>query len=338
MDPRWWAMNILEADIMAGSKYGLGATRFTGAKKVGADVETLTHNRRRLPTTKDTFDDIMPDPFGGQTVPGLDNGYFDNRMLQGYITRSFEKGREVNVERLLDELPANDPLIRRFQEKFPDLPRSDYAKQLDDTLYSFDTKGVKKTVDDVAAASLTPEEVIEMGPMIQRLYEMNDRTYKDIVAMLHGNASRSNLERLGNSYFLYWPLSYQVKAAKWLFGVMTGSSTKGGSLKALVSYDRLREHHLGRLENSPEYRQAFEDHPELWRAAQMFVPITPEDLGVSLSRPVRYLGGMAGVFEEYKTANDPWLAAAKVASMGPIYSIELVMRLRREGSLPFVSE
>jgi hypothetical protein len=63
----------------------------------------------------------------------------------------------------------------------------------------------------------------------------------------------------------------------------------------------------------------------------MLLPITPEDLGVSLSRPVRYgasflrdaTGGDEGplaFLNHYKAAEDPVIAAAQILNIGPIYT------------------
>src|SRR5688500_4250265 len=79
---------------------------------------------------------------------------------------------------------------------------------------------------------------------------------KLIEAMRHsfvGNASRSAMERLGNSFLLYWPLSYQIKATKLLVEFL-GSRAFGFQTGTLGSatYSRLRQEHEQKMEFDPE--------------------------------------------------------------------------------------
>jgi hypothetical protein len=149
--------------------------------------------------------------------------------------------------------------------------------------------------------------------------------------MLQGNPARNNIERIMNSYWLYWPLSYQLKAGKWLFQVLTegfaGQKTNfGGAAWATVMAQR----HVEKLATDPQYQQAMEDHEGLFLAATMMVPITPFDLGVSLNRGIRGVGGHLGWWEEYKRAQDPVVFATWLAELGPLYSIQLAQQVYGE--------
>jgi hypothetical protein len=94
----------------------------------------------------------------------------------------------------------------------------------------------------VAARRYTPVPEIDAAiaetagdVRIQRLYRAlevkNNELWNDLASVFYGQADRSNLQRLLNHPLLYWPLSYQIKATKWLanilfdkaFGIDTGS-------------------------------------------------------------------------------------------------------------------
>jgi hypothetical protein len=60
----------------------------------------------------------------------------------------------------------------------------------------------------------------------------------------------------------------------------------------------------------------------------MLLPIAPWDMGLSLNRGVRYVGGnVLGLWPEYQGLNDPGDYAQKFMELGPIYSAELFDRL-----------
>jgi hypothetical protein len=97
---------------------------------------------------------------------------------------------------------------------------------------------------------------------------------------------------------------------------------------------------MDQFKNNSEYAAMFENNPSLWRTAQMLLPITPGDIGVTLSRGPRYLGGALGVFPEY-AAQDPISMAGRMMVLGPSYTLELLSQAGREGTfdvLPFVGD
>jgi hypothetical protein len=59
----------------------------------------------------------------------------------------------------------------------------------------------------------------------------------------------------------------------------------------------------------------------------MMFPITPSDLGVSLSRPTRYAGGAIGLWNTYKASSDPINFAVGTMTFGPIWSIDLATQV-----------
>jgi len=345
-DPRWWAMNVLEADIIGGLKYGTGSTRFSGAHRAEVGKPALFHQLGGY-ADSDAFERALGDG----------NGWLYTRRQGGYISRSFDHQRPETVNEILRGLPEGDPIIADLKAiiQAEDLKSGrpvrtegeilddDMVDGIDRLLYSMDEKGAKATILDEAEQLLGLEETERLLPFLQKVWEANDKTYHDIVAMFHGNPSRSNLERIANSYWLYWPISYQVKATKWLVDVMArGAFGKQTNLAGAALYAHVVEEHRDRMASNPEYVAMFEDHPTAWFLAQMMVPVTPGDIGVSLSRPVRYSVGAGGDFLEentgsrlglwgsYKSAEDPITAAGAILSMGPVYTSELLARVGRE--------
>lgn len=130
--------------------------------------------------------------------------------------------------------------------------------------------------------------------LYERLREINNAMYDDLAAVFYGQPDRSNFQRLLNHPLLYWPISYQIKATKWLarvmfdsaFGVDTGA---GGA----VILSNIHDRHIERYNSDPEYRKWFEQHKTLLFIGQMLLPITPFDIGVSLAPWTRIALNMA---------------------------------------------
>lgn len=92
----------------------------------------------------------------------------------------------------------------------------------------------------------------------------------------------------------------------------------------------MKEYHLEQLENNPEYREQFEGNRDLWQTAMMFFPITPEDMGVNLSRPTRMITSLLGITEPNQNMRDPISAIGYAASIGPVYTVELIKNIGRK--------
>ena len=294
-------------------------------------------------------------------IDALDSGWYYGRGLEAWIARSFDARRMDSTMNALDGLAQQDvaalgTIRRRMRrEAEADLTNArarheageidaaelariegrtnldienstgDLAKLLDEKLYEFDQKGVKATLQESAARILDAEEMRVMQPLLDVLYESNEQMWRDVNRLYHGNPQRSTLERLANSYWLYWPISYQIKATKWLAGAMLDGSF-GHDNGALLAgkYAAWHEQHEERFKNNPAYAAMFKENPELWFMAQMVVPMTPDGLGVSLSRPTRLAGSWAGIFGDYKQVQGPLTAASYITNLGPIYTWHLL--------------
>lgn len=329
-DPRWHAMNLVEADMLMGARYGMGATRFTGGDINAMSRATAVHA-------------------GGQEaleshLAGDGTGFLYARRHIGHASRAFDAARpETTLDTLraigndqvqqdLRELVRLDDVAHGRPERAPaDVFDQDIVAMIDKQLYDFDTKGVQKTVIDTAQQELGSDELERLRPFLARVYQANQATFDGIVKTLGGNPNRSNLERVLNSYWLYWPLSYQIKATRWLVDTMThrfgGAET---NLAPAALYAHYVDEHRKMLAQDPDYVAMFKDHPTVWFLAQMLFPITPGDVGVSLSRGVRYAGGELGIWGKYKAAEDPFTAAGAMTTLGPSYTAELLARVGRE--------
>lgn len=342
MDPRWHFMNKFEADVLGQSMAGEGKA---AASAAGPGTAYAGHA-----------------PGGGARAVNGETGWFYTRHLEGTISRSFNKAAALNARDAADEVisAAGQRATRdalngieasqwgELRRMFPDANSSDdIAAQLSDQLYKFDHKGVKGTADDILNADQTQfardMQAEEMQPILQKLYEANQKEFDTITNVFEGNHSRTNMERIGNSYFLYWPLSYQLKATKWLWDVATSKmgGVRTGALGAATYTQVLKAHQKG-MTTDPEYAAMFNDHPAMWFLAQQLLPITPFDLGVSLSRPVRYGVNMAlnaidpnrktdgnplGFWGDYKAAQNIGDAALGLTNMGPIYTLGQAQKL-----------
>jgi len=137
-----------------------------------------------------------------------------------------------------------------------------------------------------------PELQPMLDAMISKDAELLDAAYQTF----RGNPNRSAVERAMNSFLLFWPLSYQIKASKLLaeFMFSRGLGYRTGSAGA-QTWLEFRQQHDQLLQEDPEYAKFFKDNRELLFVLGNFLPITPEDLGVSLSpllrAPIRILKG-----------------------------------------------
>jgi hypothetical protein len=181
----------------------------------------------------------------------------------------------------------------------------------------------------VAARRYTPVAEIDRAiaesagdPRIQRLYRAlevkNNELWNELAAVFYGQADRSNLQRLLNHPLLYWPISYQIKATRWLANVLfdraLGVDTGAGGAWTI---QQVHDDHLRRMATDPEYAQFFADNKTLLFMAQMILPITPFDIGVSMSPWARLvLEGMAN--NEDPTYTEPY--SRNIFSVGPGYT------------------
>jgi hypothetical protein len=270
------------------------------------------------------------------------SGHLDPRKLGGYVGEIFEVERQETTRRaILKMLDEGDPIIDDLRNKFG-LDPEQWVDDLDDLLYNIDTKGARKAVLDEAARLRARGELVwntttTRGPgdelfseFLDRLYLAHQKNYKDIVHTFHGNVNRANLERLANSPLLWWPLSYQLKAGKWLIDLMTNRALGAQTdLLGAWTLDNLLKNHTTLYERDRNYRDMFDDHPALWRSVSMFLPITPFDMGVFMARWTRYsgsaIGSQLGLWDQDPSyPADPVNILIRSMQIGPQFSADIM--------------
>jgi hypothetical protein len=199
----------------------------------------------------------------------------------------------------------------------------------------------------VKAGRYTPIEGIEkalteslgdprLNRLLRRLDAENQLLWRDLFGIFFGQPDRSNLQRILNHPFLYWPISYQIKATKWLARIMfEGGFGVDTGMGVAVVLDQLHQQHADRMRSDPEYAATVADHPTLMFIAQMLLPITPYDIGVGLSPWTRLLGGflLGEEGDETETGRRPY--SRNIFTFGPGYTwFQLIPRLFREESQP----
>lgn len=168
----------------------------------------------------------------------------------------------------------------------------------------------------------------ELQPFLDAMVAKDQQLTKDALRVFRGNPDRSAIERAGNSFLLFWPLSYQLKAGKALaefllsksFGYQTGSAGATTWLEFRMKHDQM-------LEEDPEYAAFFKANRQLFFVMGQIIPITPEDLGISLS-PLTRVGFRAARGE---SAQQIW---ESLTNQGAIYSYKLGSDIVREQSRP----
>jgi hypothetical protein len=332
---------------------------------------TLTHETRQIPVGNEDVGKPVPEldtgwvdnrHLAGYVTAGMDEAAVRNRKrVLDEAGIDGETGDIINLQDTIDWLETNDPDFQWFNEidgtKMTYDSRADQAKAiearlkavidrdagkplsqiLDEQMYKFDDKGVKKTVEDEAKMLFSPEEFLELQPVIQAISAKNQDSYVSLKRILRGNPNRSNIEKILNSYWLLWPISYQLKAGKWFFKTMVDAEG-GGTLKNLAKFEYIRAKFETNMQEKEEFRNVFEQNPTLWQIARMILPMDPSEYGVSLGRPTRYTGQMLGLLEGSAVPMDPIRAAIRSLSIGPLYFAELLQYAQREGSFDRIGE
>ena len=160
--------------------------------------------------------------------------------------------------------------------------------------------GVAGEVADIIAKNPHLSEIAT------RVGEVNKSVWEDIRHMAYGNMNRSRAERILNHPLLFWPLSYQIRATVWLADILF-RRFGGKTTNALGAYelDNIMAAHNKAMAEDPGYRKLLDDHKTVLFVASMLLPITPDQIGVSLSPIMRDL-----LFDRSKS----------VFNIGPVYT------------------
>ena len=241
-----------------------------------------------------------------------DSGFYTHpRAIQPIIDRNFKINRLNSTEDFFRSLKNEDPMALIMREHVGDSPH-DWAIEADKIAYGWTHEGPQKMVATefkkfMEEAGYTKEEFQQMIPAMEALSGMHRKVFSDLTNIVVGRMDRSNLERVLDHIFAFWPMSYQIKATTWLFKTMLSRYGVTGA----YTYNQLRNKVLN--------DQGIQDWVSQNNAAafmlDMLFPITPESIGVSLSRPVRYVGSWFNpeVFGRYQNneAGNPFSVGLK---------------------------
>lgn len=331
LDPRYWLMNHFEHVVIGSVRDGMGN------KTNGMQSPAFNRVSGVGPGLRPDPADIIAGEGGGPKpsylVDAAETGMFHgNRAVAARIAKTFDAERPQSIFRVLEDMEKTDPALVKLQRDFGVGDNRKLAEILDDQWFNFDQKGVGKTVKQEYAELFsnepqTAQAMAESALIVQRVTDANQALYDDLVKTYLGNPNRTTIERVLNSYWLFWPLSYQLKASKWLVRAMTQQAFgRDTNALGLYQYGQLREYFTDQLINNEEFALQFDGQEHLWQTAAMFFPITPEDVGVSMSRPVRTFGSMffPGWFEPTFGTRDPIAGLAYTFEIGPLYTARLL--------------
>ena len=351
LDPRWYLMNALESDILGMARWGSKVRGVMGGKARGTGI--IDHMKGVDPAVpRDPFVERMSARRKDSTLLSVDeilhanagaSGWMDPRNLYGYVALAAQAERPVITGKLFQQMiDEGSPVIDDLRARWGDNQQS-WFDEIDELLYSIDKKGARRTVLDNELAKQMMNDPVNSAvyeEFLTNLWKQQRQMFKDVTHTFHGNVNRSNIERLVNSPLLWWPISYQLKTGKWLIDVMTKSFMGNkAELAGTAVLGKLLANHQWSMENNDEYRNTFDQHPALFRALSMMLPITPFDFGVFMARWSRYAGSWTGAQlelwdQDTSYPQDPINFMARSLSLGPIYSWDLVGDILREFESP----
>jgi len=268
-------------------------------------------------------------------------------MLRAGMVREAETLR-AEATRLGDKSEA--ATLLKQAEYLESQTNAALSTYLMDQMYRYERQGPRRTIDQEVRKQLTLDEARTMAPLLERLHEVNRQTWHDVRQAFYGNAERSTVERLMNSYWLFWPISYQIKATKWMANIMLDGSF-GHNTHALGAglYANWQNQHNERMKNNPAYAALYQANPMLWFTAQMLLPMTPDSMGVSLSRFTKMLAaqgedaanelGIAirnewlstvNVFTTDALLDDPTRSVEYLTNIGPLLTLNLLTKLQHD--------
>ena len=279
LDARFHAQNWVEPYILQAGRAGMKAPlREAYLGESGAFMKRQAENS--------IFDTGYP--YIGGTRAKVANDTF--RRLQ---KDTLLKGIDAEDPRLMDsallEMARVDPELAATIKVMGDTPES-WLEAMDAHY-----KKILATKGDEEVGALLAgdfDRAIAETPAMAEVYSAlrvhNQNLIHDLRTMFFGNDERSRIERVLNHYLLFWPISYQLKATKWmvntLFKSVGGLPTNAAGAYAL---DGLVTLHTRQLQSDPAYRDWFETHQTLTFIAQMLLPISPDSVGVSLNPGLR---------------------------------------------------
>lgn len=248
------------------------------------------------------------------------------------LRRMIDEADGGNIDRFLERLDRDWQLMERGTREFATQTEAAafFSKWrehgvIDDATYRELIKARKyTTVPEIEAELAKVANDPLTTALLERLEVVNNSLFHDLTAMLFGQENRSNIQRVVNHPLLYWPISYQIKATKWLARLMLeefGGADTGATVAGV--FQQVHDEHRKRFATDERYRANYEANKTLYFIAGMLLPILPTELGVSLSPYTRMI------------VNPDYQRPFGLLGVGPIYTmLSLVPRLIHEQTQP----
>jgi hypothetical protein len=333
MDPFWLLMNVMEGDILGVGSEGMRASRFAELRVPEAQGRrAMELSQARSIPPGGLVGDVSTDP-----LAVWDYGHFLHpRSIQPIMERHFDIARPESTRDFMNALPKEHPVAIQMLERFGD-NRQVWADEAEKIMYGWQREGspesfIKKAFpEELKKMGYTPEEMQAFAPVAERLAQIHRGVLTDLTNLYVGRMDRSNLERMADHMFVFWPLSYQVKASTWLFNIMFKKIGGIESSAGAYLFDHYRKRFQDAMDNDPKLRDMIQGNDDAFFMLDMMFPITPFGVGVNLSRPTRYIGSWLNpdIFGQYASVPKGDVPALVDQSMavGPRRTLNLAGRI-----------
>lgn len=296
-DITFQVMNAIEPYVYGVSRQGLKAIRdqddlaFQHGKEINARAMHAA-SRHSIPPVGFAGADQLPI----ETLLTDSGMYTMPRNIKPILERDFHYERVNSTMDVLKALPKDDPLAVLLQERFGVMSGDNWVKGMDEVMFGWMNEGpeafVKKQyLEFMDELGMSAADRAIIAPWMNRLSEMHRGIYNDLVDLYIGRLNRTGIERVLDNYWLMWPLSYQIKATKWLAEVMFhrigGMHT--GPVPAII-YQEYRERFNRMLSRDKEFANWLTDNRDFLYMLELMLPMSPESIGVSLNKTVRMAG------------------------------------------------
>jgi hypothetical protein len=351
MDIRWLAMEMIEAPTLLLAREGPGALWDAIQTTRGKKQATMMF------AGPQGFESAMSNwAWWAVQQDNMGSGSW-MRFRENAVLSQVQRAQQRGFVRELERMAREDPRTDQLRRSFGDTPEQ-YIHRLDRDWTLLTKRHAKLERNELEAllkpyldeGVLMPDEMAQIlrdgtwtthpalqaaiahaddpvtRTLLRRFEVLTSQAVNDASSLVFGQADRSNIQRLLNHPLLYWPISYQIKATKWLAGLLldraAGFETGAGGMTTM---GLIWESHRDAMQNDPEWQRKMKDNQTLFFVASMLLPITPWDIGVTLSPWTR--GALAAV-----TGDDPNAGYRRnIFTVGPGYTyFELLPRLFRE--------
>jgi hypothetical protein len=228
---------------------------------------------------------LLADP-GFYTIP---------KNIRPHMQAELQQLYGKKAEQVFEAMGKDHPIAHIMRERFGDNVK-DWAIEANRMLANMARKGVdgalrpewKKVLEE--EIGLSHAEMKQMVPVYERLSEAYRGIYNQMADLYIGRMSRSNLERLGNSFFVAWPVSYMIKVTSWVYRVMMEKMGPVEGSAGAFLWDSYRQRYEQHVQNDPDFASFVEDNPDFLFALEMVLPVSPASISVGLNKTTRYAG------------------------------------------------